>query len=216
MDFEREQLAFFVVKFSFGVWKLQSSWPKTFCWKLLSLRKYHFWFFLFCQRLRLNKNFWRFLDKISWVVKTAFYLPTATFFWELKISEKICFLSFWDMGQKILAFSQIFSAVVSKLQFTCPYDFFHIFFRKTHNFFRLSDIWKNKLQIFLMISLAGFSNFQFHVSTGTFGGKKVENFEFFLSVSKIEPYIFGLLTKLFLRGSQYCFLLARTKTVMEK
>ena len=41
--------------------KLHHSWPKTFCRKLPSLEKKIFCFFLFCQRRRLNKTYWRFL-----------------------------------------------------------------------------------------------------------------------------------------------------------
>ena len=37
-----------------------------------------------------------------------------------------------------------------------------------------------------------------------------------LSVSKIEPLVFGLMTNVFLRGSQYCFLLAHRKTLMKE
>ena len=74
----------------------------------------------------------------------------------------------------------------------------------------------NKFKPFVMKILAGYSKLQFLLSRGTFSGNQSEKFEHFLSVSKIEPPIFGFLTKLFLRGSQYYFLLARRKTLMKE
>ena len=126
------------------------------------------------------------------VVKTAFYVPKATFFEKIKIRNKICLLSFWDMWQKILAFCKFFLLLCQNFILPVHTNFYTIFISKNSQLF--STFWhlkKNKLQLFVMKSLAGFSKFQFYVSTGTYGGKKVETFELFLSVSKVEPYIFG-------------------------
>ena len=122
------------------------------------------------------------------------------------------------MGQKVLASCLFF---VPRL---CQ-DFFlpvhstilMIFFKKNLQlFFWLNDTWQKKLQTFVI------NNFDRVVKTSIltcpqyFLMGKNETFELFLSMSKTEPQTFGLLTEVFLRGSQYCFLLAHRKILVKE
>ena len=129
-----------------------------------------------------------------------FYVPRWTFFEKKEIfRKKSVFYQFGTWGKNKWSCVIFFAAVVSKLHFNCPYNHFDDFFSKNLQLFQLSDTWKNKLQLFFMKSLAGFSNFQFHVSTGTFGGKKVEKFEFFYQCRRVS-HIFWPFDKTFPAG----------------
>ena len=141
-------IGLFVRNFSFGLSKVQSSWPKIFCRKLPSLEKKLFCFLLICQRRRLNKTYWRFLKKTSRVFRIAILVPKGSFSWEKKFMDKICFyVSIWDMGQKT-AFWQVCLPRLCRI-FVLPVHrtiLMMLFKKNLEIFFWLSDLWQKKFQ----------------------------------------------------------------------
>ena len=92
-----------------------------------------------------------------------------------------------------------------------------IFFpEKLTTFFWHRDTWQKETSAFRHEKLGDVLNTSFsRVHRINWWKKRKKNWVF-LSVSKNESQIFRLLTKLFLRGSQYCFLLAHRKTLMKE
>ena len=165
---------------------------QTSRWKLHFLEKHHFCFFLYGQPQRLNKNFWRFHEKIGRVVKTAFLIlfsPYERFMRKNEIFLKNLLFISSGHGARNNGLSSFF------LPLLCQN-----FILTVHTTILTAFFWKTY-------------NCSFDFLTPDF---LTEIRKLFLTVSKIETQVFHLLTKLFLLGSQYCFLLAHRMILMKK
>ena len=145
MDFEPEQLTFFVVNFLYGLSRLQSSWSKKSRWKLHFFKKVSFLILSVLSASEIEQNFLAFPRKNQLGCQNCILSAQSNVFLRKQIFGKICFLSFWDMGQKIMALCQFFfSRFMSKLHFTSLYVQFNTFFRKTYKisftFWHLTEI----------------------------------------------------------------------------
>ena len=173
----------FVVNFPFDLSKLQSSWPKTCRWKPPFLDNYLFSSFLFYQRKRWNKTYWRFRQKVDRVVELHSMYQEECFLEKKEIfGKKTCFLTVWDMGHKNMAFCQFFPAVVPKLLFTCTYFHFFTLFGNLQHFLWLCDTWQKNFSLSPRNILAMLSKLHFHMFTGLTGGKNEKILRFFVSV----------------------------------
>ena len=194
-------IGFFVENFSFGLSKLQLSWPRAFSWKQPFSEKDHSCFFLFCQRQIMKKSYWLFLKKTTGLTKLRAACPYEHFLRTKEFWKKSVLISIWDMGRKIMTFSQFFPAVVSKLLFNWPYSHFDNCFLEKFTTFLLTAWHLTKINFSLLSRKfsRSFRNFIFTCPQEHLMEKKETFLSFFIIVEDWDTS-FSLFDKTFAAG----------------
>ena len=172
------KIGIFVENIWFGSSKLQSSRTKTFCWKQhFFMRNLTSVSFCFSASI-IEETLFAFPKNTGGFVKNAFYARKASFFWEKKNFRKFFLISFWDMGQKTLAFQLFFPRLCQNFNLLVHWTVLMISFSKNSQlFFWLNGTWQKKLQPFVVDVFGGVVTTSFLRVHSNFWWKK--NWQFF-------------------------------------